>query len=196
MRRRTLLRLGGFAAAAPLLPSAPAGAQPAWPSRPITVLVPFIAGGASDIVARAIATRMQQSLGKPVVVENRPGANGEVAGRQFARSAPDGYTLMVASIGVFAINPALRPNLGYDPIKQFAPVTLAVTTPNVLVVNPKAVDATDLAGLLEWLKKNRGKKAAYSTSGIGSSDHLTAELFKQLTGTDPQHVPTPVARRP
>jgi tripartite-type tricarboxylate transporter receptor subunit TctC len=188
MHRRTLMSLCGFAAATPLLPSAPASAQPAWPARPVTVLVPFVAGGASDIAARAIATRMQQSVGKPVVVENRPGANGEVAGRQFARSAPDGHTLMVGSIGVFAINPALRPNLGYDPVKQFAPVTLAVTTPNVLVVNPRSVDATDLARFIEWLKANRGK-AAYSTSGIGSSDHLTAELFKQLTGTDPQHVP-------
>src|SRR3712207_3577398 len=111
MRRRTLLSLCGFAAAAPLVPPAPARAQQAWPSRPVTILVPFVAGGASDITARAIATRMQQSLGKPVVVENRPGAGGEVAGRAFASSAPDGHTLMVGSIGVFAINPALRPNL-------------------------------------------------------------------------------------
>ena len=188
MHRRTLLSLCGLVAAAPLLQPAPARAQQAWPARPVTILVPFVAGGPSDITARAIATRMQQSLGKPVVVENRPGAGGEVAGRQFARSAPDGHTLMVASIGVFAINPALRPNLGYDPVKQFAPVTLAVTTPNVLVVNPRTVNATDLNGLVEWLKANRGK-TAYSSSGIGSSDHLTAELFKQLTGTDPQHVP-------
>jgi len=188
MRRRTMLSLCGFTAASPLLLPARGRAQQAWPSRPVTILVPFVAGGASDIAARAISLRMQQSIGKPLVVENRPGANGEVAGRQFARSAPDGHTLMVASIGVFAINPALRPNLGYDPVKQFAPVTLAVTTPNVLVVNPKTVTATDFAGFLDWLKKNRGK-ASYSTSGIGSSDHLTAELFKQLTDTDPQHIP-------
>ncbi len=159
----------------------------AWPNRPVTILVPFVAGGPSDIVARAIATRMQQSLGQPVVVENRPGANGEVAGRQLARSAPDGYTLMVGSIGVYAINAALRPNLGYDPVRDFTPVTLAVTTPNVLVVNPQKVPVRDLKGMIDWLKANPG--ASYSTSGVGSSDHLTMELFKQLTGTDATHVP-------
>ena len=100
---------------------------------------------------------MQQSLGQPVVAENRPGANGEVAGRQLARSAPDGHMLMVGSIGVFAINAALRPNLGYDPVRDFTPVTLAVTTPNVLVVNPRRVPATDLRGLVDWLQANRGR---------------------------------------
>ncbi|MBX6743288.1 MAG: tripartite tricarboxylate transporter substrate binding protein [Acetobacteraceae bacterium] len=159
----------------------------AWPSRAVTILVPFVAGGPSDIVARAIAMRMQQNLGQPVVAENRPGANGEVAGRQLARSAPDGHTLMVGSIGVYAINAALRPNLGYDPVRDFTPVTLAVTTPNVLVVNPEKVPVRDLKGMIEWLKANPG--ASYSTSGVGSSDHLTMELFKQLTGTDATHVP-------
>jgi tripartite-type tricarboxylate transporter receptor subunit TctC len=164
------------------------GSADAWPARPVTVLVPFVAGGPSDIVARAITTRMQQAIGQPVVAENRPGANGEVAGRLLARAAPDGHTLMVGSIGVYAINAALRPNLGYDPVRDFTPVTLAVTTPNVLVVNPERMPAVrDLKGLTDWLKANRG--AAYSTSGVGSSDQLTMELFKQLTGTDATHVP-------
>src|SRR3712207_2639824 len=95
---------------------------------------------------------------------------------------------MVGSIGVFALNAVLYRDPGYDPVRDFAPVTLAVTTPNVLVVNPRRVPATDLRGLVEWLKDNRGK-TSYSTSGVGSSDHLTMELFKQLTGTDPAHVP-------
>src|SRR3712207_5125930 len=95
---------------------------------------------------------------------------------------------MVGSIGVFALNAVLYRDPGYDPVRDFAPVTLAVTTPNVLVVNPRRVPATDLRGLVEWLKDNRGK-TSYSTSGVGSSDHLTMELFKQLTGTDPEHVP-------
>jgi tripartite-type tricarboxylate transporter receptor subunit TctC len=152
------------------------------------MLVPFVAGGPSDIVARAIATRMQQSIGQPVVAENRPGANGEVAARLLARAAPDGHTLMVGSIGVYAINAALRPNLGYDPVRDFTPVTLAVTTPNVLVVNPERMPAVrNLKGVIDWLKANGG--AAYSTSGVGSSDQLTMELFKQLTGTDATHVP-------
>src|SRR3712207_6539584 len=143
----------------------------AWPNRPVTILVPFVAGGPSDIVARAIAMRVQQAVEQPVVAENRPGANGEVAARQLARSAPDGHTLMVGSIGVFAINAALRPNLGYDPVRDFTPVTLAVTTPNVLVVNPNRVPARDLSGMVAWLRANPG--ASYSTSGVSSSDHLT-----------------------
>lgn len=161
---------------------------PAWPSRPVAILVPFVAGGPSDITARAIGNRMAQTIGQPVVAENRPGANGEVAARQVARAAPDGHTLFVGSIGVFAINAALRPNLGYDPLRDLAPVTLAVTTPNVLVVNPEKVPARTMPEVVEWLKRNRGR-TSYSTSGVGSSDHLTMELFKQRTGTDPEHVP-------
>jgi tripartite-type tricarboxylate transporter receptor subunit TctC len=166
----------------------PALAQQAWPNRPVSILVPFVAGGPSDIVARIIAQRMAMAIGQPVVAENRPGANGEVAARAVARAAPDGHTLLVGSIGVFAINAALRPNLGYDPVREFAPITLAVTTPNVLVVNPQRVPVNTLAELIAWLKANVGK-TSYSTSGVGSSDHLTMELFKQMTGTDPTHVP-------
>lgn len=165
-----------------------ARAQDAWPTRPVSILVPFVAGGPSDIVARVIAQRMGTRLGQPVVAENRPGANGEVAARAVARAAPDGHTLLVGSIGVFAINTALRPNLGYDPVREFSPITLAVTTPNVLVVNAQRVPAKTLPELVAWLKANAGK-TSYSTSGVGSSDHLTMELFKQETGTDPTHVP-------
>jgi tripartite-type tricarboxylate transporter receptor subunit TctC len=185
MRRRLLL---STLAAVPLLPR-PGLAQGAdWPSRPVTILVPFVAGGPSDIVARIIAARMAQTIGQAVVAENRPGANGEVAARQVVRSAPDGHTLFVGSIGVFAINTALRPNLGYDPLRELTPITLAVTTPNVLVVNPEKVPVRTLPELVDWLKRNRGR-TSYSTSGVGSSDHLTMELFKQRTETDPEHVP-------
>ena len=157
MNRRQVLLAGATALAAtaggaPPLRAQGSAAADGWPARPVMMLVPFVAGGPSDIVARAIATRMQQAIGQPVVVENRPGANGEVAARLLARAAPDGHTLMVGSIGVFAINAALRPNLGYDPVREFTPVTLAVTTPNVLVVNPDRMPATDLAGLIDWLK--------------------------------------------
>ncbi len=186
-RRHFLLAGAALAAAGGGRPAPAQGTADAWPNRPVTVLVPFVAGGPSDIVARAVATRMQQAIGQPVVAENRPGANGEVAARLLARAAPDGHTLMVGSIGVFAINAALRPNLGYDPVRDFTPVTLAVTTPNVLVVNPERVPVRDLSGLVAWLKANPG--AAYSTSGVGSSDQLTMELFKQLTGTEATHVP-------
>jgi tripartite-type tricarboxylate transporter receptor subunit TctC len=188
IRRRRALTLGAAAAAAPF--AAAWGQQDAavgWPSRPVTILVPFVAGGPSDIVARVIAQYMGQTVNQPVVVENRPGANGEVAARLLARAQPDGHTLLVGSIGVFAINAALRPNLGYNPL-AFTPITLAVTTPNVLVVNSGKVPATDLRGVIEWLRQNRGR-TSYSTSGVGSSDQMTMELFKQITGTDPTHVP-------
>jgi tripartite-type tricarboxylate transporter receptor subunit TctC len=185
MHRRTLMTA---LAASPLLSRTGAAQTAEWPSRPVTILVPFVAGGPSDIVARAVGNRMTQAIGQPVVAENRPGANGEVAARQVVRSAPDGHMLFVGSIGVFAINTALRPNLGYDPIRELTPITLAVTTPNVLVVNAERVPVRTLPEMVEWLKQNRGK-TSYSTSGVGSSDHLTMELFKQRTGTDPEHVP-------
>lgn len=185
MDRRSLL---AALAATPLMPRLAAAQAPEWPSRPISVVVPFVAGGPSDITARVIANRMAQLLPQPVVAENRPGANGEVAARAVVRAAPDGHTLFVGSIGVFAINTALRPNLGYDPVRELTPITLAVTTPNVLVVNPERVPARTMPELIQWLRANRGR-TSYSTSGVGSSDHLTMELFKQRTDTDPVHVP-------
>jgi tripartite-type tricarboxylate transporter receptor subunit TctC len=188
MLRRHALTLGAAIAAVPFAARAQNQAGTGtWPGRPITILVPFVAGGPSDTVARVMAQYAGPSLSQPVVVENRAGANGEVAGRLLARAQPDGHTLLVGSIGVFAINAALRSNLGYDPL-AFTPITLAVTTPNVLVVNPDRVPATDLQSLIAWLKQNRGR-TSYSTSGVGSSDQMTMELFKQLTGTDPTHVP-------
>lgn len=182
LTRRALAPL----ALSPLL-ARPALAQE-WPQRPINITIPFVAGGPSDIVGRSIAMRMSERLPQPVVAENRPGANGEVAARYVMRLPPDGHALLVGSIGVFAINTALRPNLGYDPVRDFTPVTLAVTTPNVLVVNPQRVPARTLPELVAWLRENRGR-TAYSTSGVGSSDQLTMELFKLRTETDPTHVP-------
>jgi tripartite-type tricarboxylate transporter receptor subunit TctC len=181
--RRVLLATPALLLARPVLAQGPG----AWPARPISMLVPFVAGGPSDIVARAASHSMAQAIGQPVVVENRPGANGEVAARVAARAAPDGHTLMVGSIGVWAINAALRPNLGYDPVRDFTPLVLAVTTPNVLVVNEKH-PARDMATLVSWLKERDGR-ASYSTSGVGSSDQLTTELFKLRTGTEITHVP-------
>lgn len=186
MHRRTLLRAGSLALPALIL-GRQARAQ-AWPSRPTTMIVPFAPGGSSDIIGRAVAQRMTEALGQPVVVENRPGAAGEVGARQLARAMPDGHTLLAAPISTFAINKALRPKLGYDPETDFTNLTLSVTTPNVLVVNPKQVQANDLKALIAWLKR-AGAQDSYSTSGVGSSDHLTMELFKQLTGTHVAHIP-------
>ncbi len=166
-----------------------AAAQPHWPARPVTLLVPFAPGGASDIAARAFSTRLAERRGQSVVVENRPGANGQLAARQLMRAAPDGHTLLVGSIGVFALNSVLYRNPGYDPLTDFAPVTLLVTTPNVLVVNPEVAPVRNLQELVAWMKARPGG-VFHATSGIGSSPHLTMELFNQLTGTEATHVPS------
>jgi tripartite-type tricarboxylate transporter receptor subunit TctC len=159
----------------------------AFPSKPIRVVVPFVAGGSSDIVARAIAAKFQDSLGQPGVVENRPGANGAIAAEFVAKSDPDGYTILVGSIGVFSINAALFKDLRYQPLRDFAPITLAVTTPNVLVTKP-GFAAKSVKELVELARQNPNK-LAYCSSGTGSSDHLTAELLKQQTGTSITHIP-------
>lgn len=163
--------------------------QAAWPSRPVTLLVPFAPGGASDIAARAFSTGLAERRGQPMVVENRPGANGQLAARLLARAAPDGHTLLVGSIGVFALNAVLQRTPGYDPLVDFSPVTLAVTTPNLLVVNPKLAPVANLRELVAWMKARPGQ-VFHATSGIGSSPHLTMELFTQLTGTEATHVPS------
>jgi tripartite-type tricarboxylate transporter receptor subunit TctC len=158
-----------------------------FPAKPIRVVIPFVAGGSSDIVGRAIAGKFQELLGQPGVVENKPGANGAIAAEFVAKSDPDGYTILVGSIGVFSINAALFKDLRYSPVRDFAPVTLAVTTPNVLITKP-AVAAKSVAELVEFAKKNPGK-LAYCSSGTGSSDHLTAELLNQMAGIRTLHVP-------
>jgi tripartite-type tricarboxylate transporter receptor subunit TctC len=158
-----------------------------WPSKPIRVIIPFVAGGSSDIVGRAIASKYQELLGQPAVVENKPGANGAIAAEFVAKSDPDGYTILVGSIGVFSINAALFKDLRYNPVRDFAPITLAVTTPNVLITKPE-LKAASLKELVAFAKQNPGK-LSYCSSGTGSSDHLTAELLKQMAGIDALHVP-------
>jgi tripartite-type tricarboxylate transporter receptor subunit TctC len=150
-------------------------------------VIPFVAGGSSDIVGRAIASKFQELLGQPGVVENRPGANGAIAAEFVAKSDPDGHTILVGSIGVFSINAALFKDLRYQPVRDFAPITLAVTTPNVLVTKPDLA-AESMKALVELAKKNPGR-LSYCSSGTGSSDHLTAELLKQQSGTFAVHVP-------
>jgi tripartite-type tricarboxylate transporter receptor subunit TctC len=159
----------------------------AWPNRPIRMLVPFVAGGSSDIVGRSVAIRMQEALGQTVIVDNRPGANGAIAGQILAKASPDGYTLMVGSIGVFAINVALFKDLPYDPLRDYDLLTVAVRNPNVLITSQKVAAASvkDLVGLLQ---KSPGK-LTFVSSGTGSSDHLSAELFWQRTKTTGIHVP-------
>lgn len=158
-----------------------------FPDRPITVVVPFPAGGASDSTARFLTPKMSEVLGQPVVVDNKPGANGGTGAAHVAKSPADGYTLLVGSIGVFSINPALYPTLPYSPQKDMDLLTQAVRTPNVLVASPN-FPANTVQELVEYLKKNPNK-VTFASSGIGSSDHLTAALFWQKTGTQGVHVP-------
>jgi len=181
MRRLITCACALFAA----LSGASAIAQ-SFPSKPIRVVIPFVAGGSSDIVGRAIASKFQEILGQPGIVENKPGANGAIAAEFVAKAEPDGYTILVGSIGVFSINSALFKDLRYGP-RDFAPVTLAVTTPNVLITRPD-LPARTMRELVEYAKKNPGR-LSYCSSGTGSSDHLTAELLKQMAGIFVLHVP-------
>ncbi|HYR34853.1 MAG TPA: tripartite tricarboxylate transporter substrate binding protein [Burkholderiales bacterium] len=172
--------------AAGLIVACAAAAQ-SFPSKPLRVIIPFVAGGSSDIVGRAIGSKFQEFLGQPAVVENKPGANGAIAAEFVAKAEPDGHTILIGSIGVFSINTALFKDLRYHPVRDFAPITLAVTTPNVLITKPDLA-ANSLQELVQLAKKNPGR-LSYCSSGTGSSDHLTAELLKQMSGTFAVHVP-------
>lgn len=166
----------------------PAAAPAAgYPERTVTVIVPFTPGGSSDITARTIAQKLTEKLGQTFLVENKPGANGSIGAAYVAKAKPDGYTLFVGSIGVFAINPVLYKDLAYEPRRDFDLLSVAVRTPNALVANPK-FPANTVAELIAHLKKNPNK-VSFASSGTGSSDHLTAALFWQKTGTTGIHVP-------
>lgn len=164
-----------------------AQAHAAYPDKAVTIIVPFPPGGSTDMVARAIAPKLQQSLGQPFVIDNRAGATGAIGATAVKNAAPDGYTFMVASIGVFAVNPFIQKKLQYDPVKDLDPITVAVRAPNVLVASP-GFPANTVAELVALLKKTP-EKITFATSGAGSSDHLTAALFWQKTGTSGVHVP-------
>ena len=163
------------------------GAQAAYPTKTVTVVVPFPPGGSSDMVGRILAQKLAEKLGGTFIVENKPGATGTIGATAVKNAAPDGYTLLVSSLAVFVVNPHLQKSLPYDPARDFDLLSVAVQAPNVLVVNP-AFPANSVAELIAYLKKNPGA-VSFATSGAGSSDHLTAELFWQQTGTSGLHVP-------
>ena len=162
-----------------------AAAQP-YPSRPIRIVVPFAAGGATDLIARVTGQKLTESLGQQVVVENRPGASGMIGADAVARAAPDGYTLLMASTAEIAINPSLYPTMSYDPAKDLAPVTLAGITPLILVVNP-GTPLRSVADIVAEAKK--GAKLSFASAGNGSVQHLAGELLKQTMSIDVAHVP-------
>jgi tripartite-type tricarboxylate transporter receptor subunit TctC len=158
-----------------------------FPDQNIIIVVPFPPGGASDTTARLTGNKLSELVGKPVLIENRSGANGAIGATTVKLAKPDGYTLLVGSIGVYAINPALYKNLKYDPLKDFDLLSVVVRTPNVLVTSPQFPVKT-VAELITYLKENPNK-VTFASSGVGSSDHLTAALFWQKTGTTGIHVP-------
>lgn len=184
MTMLTRRALGGFTLA---MISAPALGQ-AWPTRPIRIVVPFPPGGSTDLLARRLAERMTASLGQTVLVENRPGAGGTTGADMVAKSAPDGHTLLMGVTGSNAIAASLFPNLPYDPVRDFAPVSRLVSAPLVLVVNP-ASPARDVAGYIAAARAAASAPLTYATPGNGTSMHLTGEMFSQRAGVPLTHVP-------
>ena len=158
-----------------------------YPTRPITLVVPYAAGGGNDIMARTAADKMSPVLGQQIVIENRGGAGGSIATRQVTRAAPDGYTLGLGGTGTLAVDPTLYPNAGYDPRKDFSPIGLIGTSALVLVFHP-SIPAHNVKELIAYAKANPGK-LNFASAGVGSGIHLAAEYFKVQAGIDMTHVP-------
>jgi tripartite-type tricarboxylate transporter receptor subunit TctC len=165
----------------------PAALAQAWPAKPVRIVVPFPPGGGTDIGTRIVAQKMQEAWGQAVVIENKPGAAGIVGTEFTARSAPDGYTFMMGNIGTHAINVSLYKQLSYDPVKDFAPVSMVADLPLLLLVHP-SVPVKSVVELIALAKSQPGK-LNFSTSGPGGSMHVAAELFKSMAGVDMVHIP-------
>jgi len=192
--RRHLLVL--IAAAVPLIPSTvsaqtPAPATGGWPSKPVRIVVPFAPGGTTDILARALAPELGKAFGQTFIIDNKPGAGGNLGADLVAKSPADGYTLLMGTVGTQAINAALYPKMPFDPLKDLAPITMMAGVPNVLVMNPAKAQAAgikNVADLIRYARANPGK-LNMASSGNGTSIHLSGELFKSMTGTFLLHFP-------
>lgn len=180
---RALRALGAFA----LLAGASQASAADFPTRPITMIVPFAPGGSTDLVARLVAAKMGETLKQQVLVENRGGAGGNLGAAAVAKADPDGYTILMGTVATHALNPALYKRMPYDAAKDFAPISLLAIVPNVLVVNPN-FPAKSVPELVEMLKKEPGKYA-YASSGNGTPLHLSGELFKKIGEVDMIHIP-------
>ena len=188
-RQRRLL--GRAALSLALIAPALAAAQAGWPTKPVRIVVPFAAGGTTDILARALAPELQKAFGQPFVVDNKPGAGGNTGAADVAKSPNDGHHLLMGTVGTHAINAALYPKLPFDPVKDFVPITLVAGVPNVLVLNPKFAEKygiNSVADLVRAAKANPGR-FNMASSGNGTSIHLSGELFKSMTGTYLVHFP-------
>ncbi len=159
----------------------------AWPEKPMRLVLPFPPGGGADIMARPMAQKLTETLGQPVLIDNKGGAGGTVAAEFVAKAPADGYTLFFATVGTQAINVGLYPKLGYDPVRDFAPIALTHNAPRILIVHP-SIPAKSVAELITYAKANPGK-LSFASAGSGGTNHLSGELFKMMTGVDMVHVP-------
>jgi tripartite-type tricarboxylate transporter receptor subunit TctC len=186
-RRLTL----AMAAAATLSLAMPIGAQTAWPTKPVRIVVPFAPGGTTDILARAIAPELTKAFGQNFIVDNRGGAGGNVGADIVAKSSGDGYTLLMGTVGTHGINKSLYAKLPYDPQKDFAPVTLVAGVPNVMVMNAEKAKALNINTVPDFIKYAKAHPGVFNmaSSGNGTSIHLAGELFKVRTGTFMAHIP-------
>ena len=182
LNRRQALAL---AAAGAVMPAAAQSAG--FPNKAVRIIVPYTTGGSNDVIARLLAQQLQTQWGQPVVVENRPGAAGNIGSAEVAKAAPDGHTLLLTNINITSMNPALIANMPFDPQKDFAPISLLGTTTLALVVHP-SVPANTVADLISLAQKEPGK-LNYASSGNGSPQHMSAEMFKAMTRTQITHVP-------
>ena len=171
--------------------AANASAQSAWPSKPVKIVVPFAAAGTTDILARAVAPELTRAFGQPFVVENRPGAGGNLGADLVAKSQADGYTLLMGTVGTHGINKALYSKMPFDPQKDFAPITLVAGVPNVMVMNVDRAAALGISNVSDFIKYARAHPGQLNmaSSGSGTSIHLAGELFKSMTGTFMTHIP-------
>ena len=158
-----------------------------WPKQAIRIIVTFTPGGAPDVLARVLAENWQQTLGVPVLVENRPGYGGNIGADVVAKSDPDGYTLLIGTVGIHAINGALYEKMSFDPVRDFTPISFLASTPNVLIVN-KQLGITNIHELIE-LAKAKPNQLTFGSSGVGTSLHMSGELFKEMAGINIRHIP-------
>jgi len=191
LRPNRRLAVLASAAAVLALTSMASNAQSTWPNKAVKIVVPFAPGGTTDILARAIAPELSKAFGQQFIVDNKAGAGGNLGAEAVAKSAPDGYTLLMGTVGTHGINRALYPKLPYDPFKDFAPITLVASVPNVMVVNADMARANNINSVKDFIKLAQSKpgKLNMASSGNGTSIHLAGELFKSQTGIFMTHIP-------